>query len=199
MATDSKQPTGRERRRKDPINRIRRLFYGLLLLAATPGAAPADELAYIGKFRGLPQTATSPHQAALVTLQGLLVLRASAAGNPDVTLDTVTAQVTDPGTGQAPQFSISAARSGSAFELPIEDFGEFRLQLLAQPSVAFAAWSLAGTLELARVGGEQLSTALPELRVQGLHARELRYLAFEAALRRKAPEAKPQLDFRWRI
>lgn len=197
MPTESTPPTGRERRRKGPINRIRRFLYGALLLAAAPGAAPADELAYVGKFRTAPAT-TAVHQAALVVLQGLLVLRVNGE-RPDVVLDAVTAQLPDAGTGQAPQSSVSVARVGSGFDLPIEDLGDFRLLLAAQPSVALAAWSLAGSLEFFRAGGERLAVAVPELRVQGLHGRELRYLAFEAGVRRKTPEAALQLDFRWRI
>ena len=44
------QPVGRERRRKGPINKLRRLLYGLLLAAAAGGAA-ADELVYVGKYK----------------------------------------------------------------------------------------------------------------------------------------------------
>jgi len=78
METTEKPPTGRERRRKGPVNAVRRFLYGMLLLAAAPGAAAADALASIGKFRG--HTAPpAPARAALATLQGLLPQHALTA------------------------------------------------------------------------------------------------------------------------
>ena len=203
MATGGMPPMGRERRRKGPINRIRRLLYGLLLLAAAPGAAPADELAYIGKYRVQPPAATAPQYAANVILQGVLTLYVNpATAAPGIALDAVTVQLALPGDAAAPQFRIGAEPmddgTGTTFELPVADFGSFRLGLLAQRSAELSGWSLGGTLELVRDLGERIVAAVPQLRVQELHAREARYLAFEAVLRRK-PQQASQLDFRWRI
>jgi hypothetical protein len=193
--------TGRERRRKGPINRIRRLLYGALLLAAAPGAQPADELGYVGKYRNAPVAAAQAEQA-LVRVQGLLMLRVNDAQDPDVALDAITAQL--PRAGATPQFSIAPLRRengrfGATFELPVDEFGGFQLNLLAQRSPVLSAWSLGGTLELVRIGGERYTAAIPELRVQELHALEIRFLAFETSLRRRHPDAAPDLDFAWRI
>lgn len=202
MATGAVPPTGRERRRKGPINRLRRLMYGLLLLAAAPGVVVGDELAHFGKYHGLP-VAESPERFALVTLQGLLVLRAGETDRPEITLDAVTAQVPQSGAAQAPQFRVAAARRRASsdatdFDLPVTDFGEFHLSLLAQPSAALSAWSLGGTLELVRAGGARLVAAVPELRILDMHGSEARFIPFEAALKRKrTPDAV--LSFRWRI
>src|SRR5262245_58172691 len=130
MAFGGGPPSGRERRRKDPVSRIRRFLYGLLLLAAAPGAYAADELASIGKYRS-HDTPHSPQHAALASLQGLLVLRPGKDDAPEVSLDTATAQVPQAGAAQSPQFRIEPARSagpdGVAFGLAVSDFGEFQL------------------------------------------------------------------------
>jgi len=200
MAVGDVPPTGRERRRKGPINRIRRLLYGALLLAAAPGAAAVDELAHIGKYRNVPAAAAQP--AALVRVQGLLMLRLNEQQDPDVVLDAVTAQL--PSLEAAPQFSIAPLRRehgrfGADFGLPVEEFGEFRLSLLAERSPVLSAWSLGGSIELERVTGERYSARVPELRVQEMHAREIRFLAFDTSLARGRAGQEPQLEFRWRI
>ena len=43
-------PEGRERRRTDFYGRVRRIMYGVLLAAASPGAMAADELGAIGQY-----------------------------------------------------------------------------------------------------------------------------------------------------
>ena len=183
-------------------------MYGLLLLAAAPGAFAADELASIGKYR-TPDTPQSQQQAALATLQGLLVLRAGKHDAPEVTLDSATAQVPQKGAGRqdaghAPQFRIEPALSsgpdGVAFELPVSDFGEFQLNLKTERSAAFSAWSLGGTLEvLAAASRKRHVAAVPTLRINDMHGREIRYLAFDASLMRGADGQDPQLAFSWRI
>jgi hypothetical protein len=201
MAMGERPPSGRERRRKGPINRIRRLLYGALLLAAAPGAAAVDELAHFGKYRYVPAT-TASAPAALVRVQGLLMLRVNDLHDPDVVLDAVTAQL--PQADATPQFSIAPVRReqgrfGADFELPVDGFGEFRLNLLAQRSPILSAWSLGGSMELARSTGERYVAAVPELRVQELHAREIRFLAFETSLEQGRSGGAPELEFHWRI
>lgn len=196
-------PTGRERRRKGPINRLRRLMYGVLLLAAAPGVVAGDELAQFGRYHNLP-VAQAPERVALATLQGLLVLRAGATDRPEIALDAVTAQVPQAGAAQVPQFQLTptphaASGDGIDFDLPVAEFGSFRLSVLAQPSTAFSAWSLTGTLELVRATGERLLATVPELRILELHGSEARYLAFEAAVKRKRSPEGADLTFRWRI
>jgi hypothetical protein len=192
--------SGRERRRKGPVNRIRRFLYGALLLAAAPGAAAVDELAQFGRYPVPVATAAQP--AALVRVQGLLMLRVNDSHDPDVMLDAITAQL--PQADATPQFSVAPVRRdqgrfGADFSLPIDEFGEFQLSLLAERSPVLSAWSLGGSIELARIGGERYVARIPELRVQELHAREIRFLAFETALERRGPDLAPELDFRWRI
>ena len=176
-------------------------MYGLLLLAAAPGVVVGDELAHFGRYHSLV-VAETPERVALATVQGLLVLRAGATDRPEMALDAVTAQIPQAGASQAPQFSVAARRRADSdaadFDLPVADFGEFRLSLLAQPSAALSAWSLGGTLELVRAGGTRLVAAVPELRILDMHGSEARFIPFEAALKRKrTPEAS--LSFRWRI
>jgi len=200
MGVGGTPPMGRERRRKGPINRVRRFLYGALLLAAAPGAAAIDELADVGKYRNVPVAAAQ--QAALVRVQGLLMLRVNDQQDPDVVLDAVTAQLLQ--ADAMPQFSIAPVRRdngrfGADFDLPVDDFGDFRLNLLAERSPVLAAWSLGGTIELARITGERYAARVPELRVQELHARELRFLAFETSLQRGRIGEGPELEFRWHI
>lgn len=201
MAFGGVPPSGRERRRRDPINRIRRFLYGLLLLAAAPGALAADELAAVGKYRAQPVTQSA--RADLATLQGLLVLRAGSGDAPDVSLDSVTAQVPQLG-GETPQFRITAGRiagpDGVAFDLPVSELGEFQLKLQTGRSAELSAWSLGGTLEmLAASSRRRHVAAIPTLRIHDMHGREVRYLAFDASLKQDGASADPQLAFRWRI
>lgn len=200
MVAGEKLPIGRERRRKGPVNRIRRFLYGALLLAAAPGASAIEALADVGKYRVAP--AAAEQQAALVRVQGLLMLRVNEHQDPDVVLDAVTAQL--PRSDAMPQFSIAAVRRdngrfGADFDLPVDEFGDFHVSLLAERSAVLSAWSLGGTIELARTSGERYAARVPELRVQELHAREIRFLAFETSLARGRAETGPELEFRWRI
>jgi hypothetical protein len=200
MNNPATPPIGRERRRKDPINRLRRFLYGMLLLAAAPVAA-ADQLAGYGKFRNLAAPPT-PERAELATLEGLLVLRAGTDGGPDITLESATARVPQQDSGAAPQFSILAQRApgaeGAAFEMAIADLGQFRLRLRSERSAALSAWSLGGTLELARGAGQGPVTEVPTLRINDMYGSETRYLAFEASVKQDAAQ-EAQLAFHWRI
>ncbi len=201
MAFAGAPPAGRERRRKDLVGRTRRFLYGLLLLAAAPGAIAADELASVGKYR--TQAVVQAAQQDIATLQGLLVLRIGTGDAPEVSLDTATAQVPQQGADQAPQFRLSAARrvgpDGVAFDLPVGDLGEFQLKLRTERSESLSAWSLGGTLEmLAAAPRRRQVAAIPTLRIHDMHGREVRYLAFDASLR-KGDAGEEQLTFRWRI
>lgn len=201
MNTATMPPMGRDRRRKDPINRVRRFLYGVLLLAAAPGANAIDELASVGKFRDYAPPA--PERSALATVQGLLVLRARADGGPHVSLDSATAQVPEQGTGLAPQFRVSAQPrtdgDGVTFELPVADLGEFRLRLRSERSILMSTWSLGGTLEVRLAHGRGSGSApVPTLRINDMYGRETRYLAFDASLKQGATE-EPQVAFSWRI
>ncbi|MGH8441414.1 MAG: hypothetical protein ACRETF_00740 [Nevskiaceae bacterium] len=178
-------------------------MYGLLLLAASPGAVAVDQLAYVGKYR-TPTVAQSQQSAELATLQGLLVLRSGVDAGPDVSLDTVTARVAGSDSGATPQFRVTAERSadsdGVAFDLPITDFGDFRLSLQAKKSPEFSAWSLGGELGLMVAASRRRHVAMvPTLRINEMHGREIRYLAFEASLQNAGAGADPQLAFKWRI
>ena len=195
MATTGTPPMGRDRRRTDLYGRVRRFLYGLLLLAAAPGAVAVEELAHFGRYR-VGQAVATPEARPLATVQGLVVLRADPAddgdGPPRLALDTVTAQLDQADAERAPQFRITAIESGGAFDLPVSDFGDFRLNLLLHRD-EMAAWALGGTLELERpVDGGRHVAAVPPVRVQGLHRSETRYLPFEIALLRS------QLTFKWR-
>lgn len=140
---------GRERRRKGPVNRVRRFLYGLLLAAAAPGAMAADELAALGQYRAQPRPATTvaPERAAvLATLQGLIMIHAETAaaeeaplraerGYPRIALDTVTARVQQ--VGEAPLFRVSVSdgpsiRDGVGFDLAVPELGNFHLNLYAR-------------------------------------------------------------------
>jgi hypothetical protein len=203
METTGTPPTGRERRRKGPVNTVRRFLYGMLLLAAAPGStAAADELASIGKFRA-HAAPPAPERAALATLQGLLVLRARSDGGPDVSLDAITAQVPQQGSALAPQFQVSADRQERAdhvaFDLPLSELGAFRLRLRTERTAALSAWSLAGTLEATLEPDRRRAVAaVPTLRINDMFGSETRYLAFEGSVRRDAA-GEPQLAFNWRI
>ncbi len=141
------QFVGRERRRKGPINKLRRLLYGLLLAAASGGAA-ADELAYVGKYK-VRQIAATTQQAVQVTLQGLVLLHAENTespetpiqghGYPRIALNTVTARLQEPAAARAPLLSVAVSEDGSirdgvGFDLAVPDFGNFHLSLYTRPN-----------------------------------------------------------------
>lgn len=205
-------PTVRERRRRDAIGRIRRFLYGVLLLAATPGAVAADELAHVGKYRSIA-VASAPERTLIATLQGLLVAHAELvvspatplyahSGHPRMSLDTVSARVHEG--VDAPRFRVAASdgralRDGIGFDLGVADFGNFHLNLYARRNArtegqrwAMGAgedgdgsrrWSLGGTLELVRtLGGERFVAVVPELLLD-LPPEGTRFLPFEASLK----------------
>jgi hypothetical protein len=190
MATVDEPPQGRERRRKGPINRVRRFLYGILLAAAAPGAAAVDELAAYGKYRDAPAAAPDAIPRALATVQGLVALRAepAAAGNPlRLELDTVTARIHGDGSEPEPQFLIAAVASGDGFELMLADLGTLRLDLLLDHVEGGQALALGGTLALA-----SQAAVVPALRVSVPRSRATRYLPFEVSV------LDSDLAFRWR-
>lgn len=200
MKTASMPPPGRERRRPGVANRVRRFLYGLLLLAAVPVAAMADELAAVGKYRGVTP---APAPAALATVEGLLVLRARPDGGPDISLDSATARVPQRDSDVAPQFRIDVRSTptaeGAAFDLAIAGIGDLRLLLGTGRSAALSAWALGGTFELAPQSGRaRVAATVPTLRVNDMYGSETRYLAFDASMLQDAAR-EPRLVFRWRI
>ena len=181
---------GRERRRKGPINRIRRFLYGILLVTATPSAAAVDELAAYGKYRDTPTPAADTIPRALATVQGLVALRADtpvAGSLLRLELDTVTARIHGDGSEPAPQFLIAAVASGDGFELVLADLGTLRLDLLLDPIEGGQALSLGGTLALAAQ-----AAIVPALRLNPPRSRVTRYLPFEVSV------LESDLAFRWR-
>jgi hypothetical protein len=203
---------GRERRRKGPVNRVRRFLYGLLLAASAPGAMAADELAALGQHRPPAHSATAatPQRAAvLATLQGLIMIHAESAsaaeeplhnqaGYPRIALDTVTARVQH--ADDAPLFRVSvrdlpSIRDGVGFDLAVPDLGNFHLNLHARRNARpdrrrsasageqAPVWSLGGTLELVRVvDGARHVAFVPELLFDPSRQEES-YLPFQASLR----------------
>lgn len=150
-------PSGRERRRKGPVNRLRRLLYGVLLLAAAPGAVAADELAAVGQHR--PQTSPASSRIVQATLQGLVLLHAErveapettvqGAGYPRIALDTVTARLLEPAAADTLLLRIEVhqgglLRDGVGFDLEVPDFGMFHLNLYSRRNAATAGkrWAL---------------------------------------------------------
>lgn len=201
MSVVERPLTGRERRRKDPINRMRRFLYGLMLLLAVPVGAVAGQFSTFGKLRNLIAP-PAPARSEMVTVDGLLVLRAGADGGPEVTLESASARVPQKVAGNAPQFRIEPQRAvgpdGTAFDLTLGDLGRFRLVLRSEWTAALSAWSLGGTLYAALGAGRAATTAdVPTLRINDMYGSETRYLAFDASARPDA--ADPGLAFRWRI
>lgn len=143
-------PVGRERRRKGPVNRLRRFLYGLLLVAAAPGAMAADELAALGHHRPVPKSSvnSAPERALVASLQGLVLIHGESVGvteaaarrgwaYPRVALDTVTARV--PETLDAPLFRVAVSdgrevRDGVGFDLAVPELGNFHLNLYTRRS-----------------------------------------------------------------
>jgi hypothetical protein len=142
------EPSGRERRRTGPLNRLRRLAYGVLLAFAVPGAAAADEIAYVGKFRPHAAAVAAPYQRVVeATIEGLVVLHAEPADNPEapiqgnayprVSLDTVNARFYN-GVGSNPSIvklqvtETGSVRDGVGFDLRVPDLGNFHLNLYSR-------------------------------------------------------------------
>lgn len=139
------QPMGRERRRKGPLNKLRRFLYGLLLAAAS-GGVTADELAYVGKYK-VSQAAATTQQGVQVTLQGLVLFLAERTESPDtpiqghghprIALDTMTARMQESALGRSPLLSLTVSENGSVrdgvgFDLDVPAFGKFHLSLFAR-------------------------------------------------------------------
>jgi hypothetical protein len=201
MTIPDRPLTGRERRRKGALNRTRRFLYGLMLLMAVPVGAVAGEFSSFGKIRNLIAP-PAPARSEVVTVDGLLVLRAGADGGPEVTLESATARVPQKVAGAAPEFRIEPRRAegadGTAFDLTLGDLGSFRLVLRSERTAALSAWSLGGTLYAALGAGHAAATTdVPTLRINDMYGNETRYLAFDASVRPDASE--PGLAFRWRI
>lgn len=195
MSTTVVPPTGRERRRKGLVNRVRRGLYALLLLVAAPGASAVDELAAWGKYRNLPSTA-SAEVRSLATVQGLIVLRAHPEGGEDaplLALETVTAKIHGDLSEPAPHFAIAAVSSGGGFDVVLADVGTLRLAFEFGGIESDRAWSLGGQLGLAaEPGAERKVAEVPAVRVRVLYASETRYLPFEVSVR------ESQIGFKWR-
>lgn len=203
---------GRERRRTDLYGRVRRFLYGLLLLAAAPGAMAADELAAYGQYRAAARPAASaPERAVVATLQGLVMIHAERAASPDapiqdphayprVALDTITARL--PEAVDAPLFRVAVSeglsiRDGVGFDLAVPDVGNFHLNLYARRNARTngerwqltgagapdRAWSLGGSLELVRtIDGARHVAFVPELLLD-LSDAPAHYLPFQASLK----------------
>ena len=207
-------PTGRERRRRDLYGRVRRFLYGLLLLAAAPGAVAADEMASLGKFKAQSRAVvTASEQAVLATLQGLIMVNAEPAANPEssihsqsgyprIALDTITARL--PEAGDAPLFRVAVTegrsiRDGIGFDLAVPDLGHFHLNLYtrrnaktegrrwgvtgAESASGARAWSLGGTLELVRTIDGERHVAFVPELLFDLSEARQSYLPFQASLR----------------
>lgn len=206
-------PVGRERRRRDLYGRVRRFLYGVLLLAAAPGAVAADEMASLGKFRAQAAAAASLSEQALVaTLQGLIMVNAEPAtrpelpihsqlGYPRIALDTITARLPD--AGEAPLFRVAVTegrsiRDGIGFDLAVPDVGNFHLNLYARRNARTEGrrwsvngtdaaddriWSLGGTLELVRTIDGDRHVAFVPELLVDLSGRPESYLPFQASVR----------------
>lgn len=151
------QCAGRERRRKGPINKLRRLLYGLLLTAASGGVA-ADELAYVGKYK-VRQVASATQQGLQFTLQGLVLLHAESAESPEtpiqgnayprIALNSLSARTQAPAADKALQLSVTVSEGGSirdgcGFNLAVPDLGNFHLSLYTRRNARTGGkrWSL---------------------------------------------------------
>lgn len=195
MANRNSLPAGRDRRRRDPVGRVRRALYGVLLTLSAPGVA-ADELAYFGQYRA-PSHSAAPEPHFATSVRGLVVLHHPPAGArdtvPRIAIDAVTARIQRPDAETAPNASISTAPRGSGFDLRVPESASFFLSLRLQREVEDTAWSLGGTLETA----EARPAAVPELRIQDLHRHETRYLPFELSLVQPR-DTDSRLAFNWR-
>lgn len=174
------EAVGRDRRRKGPIARLRRLMYGVLLLAAAPGVACADELAYVGKVRH-STPASSPYASIVqATIEGLVLLHADPVDSPDtpiqgngyprVALDSVNARVfqaasSNPSLVKLTVLQTGQVRDGVGFDMRVPDLGNFHLNLYSRRNartegrrwamnmaegVERRTWSVGGSLEVVR-------------------------------------------------
>lgn len=202
-------PGGRERRRTDLYGRTRRFLYGLLLLAAAPGAMAADEMASIGRYKAAPPVASTAEKLVTATLQGLVLLHATDEqstlqpnGYPRLGLDTVTGRVADTALADSPLFSVAvseggAIRDGLGFDMALPDVGNFHLNLYARSGARTSgkrftmsgdatparSWSLGGSLELVRTtDGSKHVAFVPELLLD-VDTAGKRYLPFQASVK----------------
>ena len=141
-------PVGRERRRKGPINRLRRFLYGILLFCAS-GVAAADPLASFGAHRTAAShqeaTDAAPVMRALeATVEGILMVQADEEADPAIgpqpafyprlALDRINAHLLEPALVPVPMMQMSvntrsSLRDGLGFDVAVPDFGSFHLNL----------------------------------------------------------------------
>lgn len=226
---------GRERRRTDLYGRARRYLYGVMLLATAPAAIAADQLALVGRYRPPLAVTASTAEFISATLQGLVLLHARERTDPAaplsqsplISLDTVTAHVTDDAGGEVPRFRVAVVetgllRDGAGFDLTVPEIGNFHLNLYARNNAKTDgkrwtvgdagiphSWSLGGTMELVRTldGGRHFAF-VPELKLD-IDDSRARYLPFQASIKyanwrsttsdRAFAEQVPQIAFKWRL
>jgi hypothetical protein len=170
--------TGRDRRRKDPLSRIRRTLYGLML--SLPHVAHADPT-----WRQ-PASAQTVIQPQLAKAGGTAVWLDPAAHGLDELITGVqfsiagsdspllhTGKITDSAIA-----SLASLRHGAEFDFALPTFGQFHLNLFAKrdprhwqlnPEAIEAnpqrAWSVGGAVEMMRVGehGRRSISIVPQL------------------------------------
>lgn len=181
---------GRERRRKGAVNRLRRFFYGLMLLVAMPIAAVSNALAGTAQRAQAPQPPTEQ-----VAMDGMLLLRAGPEGSPLASLES--ASVRGRESANALPRIVSRHRQGD-FDITVPGMGLMRLQLHTERDPALSAWSLGGALEASLPNGRVIAADVPVLRINDMFGGETRQLAFDASVEAD-PAGTHRIAFRWRI
>jgi hypothetical protein len=168
------QPSGRERRRKGLVNRLRRVTYGVLLWAAAQGAVAAEEPgaaharpAYARNLavlqvqvpNGMPMGIAGPIADHLRVPQGAV----PAAGQPLIVEDFSARLIAM----NVDSTVLGALRDGVAVNFSMGDFGGLQLNLYKRRNARTAGqqfdlnpgapdapparfWSLGGSLDLVR-------------------------------------------------
>lgn len=198
---------GRERRRKGPINRLRRVAYGVMLGVSLPTAASEPPLSpRLPTDRGAN---SGPQRWLTAGVEGLVAVSAREAADPATPMGTeddyghldfedIALDFDDPRAGSSLQVSVvqpSLMRDGLGLDVAIPDLGALRLNLYARrvahgatgwdfmQADAAPVWSLGGSLELVRTGdGSRQLAFIPELTVDG-NALSGNKLGFSASVR----------------
>lgn len=203
---------GRERRRRGPVNRLRRIAYGLVLSASMP--ATAAELDAAPSLPMKPAVDSAPERVLMAGIEGFLTLASEISADPaapigsdrdyaHLSFEDLATELDDPRAGSALRITVaqnSLLREGLGFDVAIPDLGSLRLNLYARqngttegPRATILsaletdrttpAWSFGGSMELVRTrDGARQLAFVPELCIDASAITRGR-LGFSAAVR----------------
>jgi len=185
-----------ERRRRDPMNRLRRAAYGVLLAMGAPVASAAGAVASQGQPAPLRSGAAEEHEqsnfAALVFVQGLAAEQAQPAVFGASYSRAVLGERSEQSLSSVPlpirsglitvSFSddeLRRWRRGAGLDIILPDVGQFRLNFFSRGGQALKRWSLSPVGSESETAGNRnwsLAASVDWVRTQDGESRELVFI-----------------------